>query len=215
MIASVVLVLIVSGCGSKLPVRTIRWEDDGAGYTRFYTNDSQYYGYSFWYWDDPSVDPMTTVETAVKKISGSSAHGFGIIFCVQDTNNFYRILISANGGYNIWKKVNDTWTSIQSWTQSGNINQGYGAVNTIKVTRVDTTFYVYINEQYETCFDANEFSGGKSGYYVSVGDSDYEKFPNTPVDVRFNQIQPLVVKGSFRPVGQDYAMTGFGAEEAQ
>ena len=76
-----------------IPVETIFWEPDDAGFIQLYTNDTRYLGidgWTFWKWDDLTVeDPMNYVETQVKKISGEAGMGYGVIFCFTDSDNFF------------------------------------------------------------------------------------------------------------------------------
>lgn len=185
------------GCGgsdSDLPVQTIDFKSDGNGFIQYYTNDSSKLDKGIYDTTNTNQTPMKTLETQVKKISGKPRWGYGVIFCFQDTDNFYRLLIHENGRYQIAKKVGGKYLEplIKSWTDSSALYTGYNVVNTIKVTYVpDYSFNIYFNGTLATTFtdnDVTKFSGGDYGFYVSVGKD--ENFPNNPVDVRFKQITP-------------------------
>jgi hypothetical protein len=181
---------------NRTEINTIFWEPDANGYTQFYTNDSRYLGvdgWTFWKWDDSVTQtPMQHVETQVKKISGSSGMGYGVIFCFQDSNNFFMLAIDTHQNYMIGKVVAGALTGIVDWSLSSNLNPGYDIINKVKVQKTGThTFTFYFNDQQEDTFtDSNTpfFTGGKYGVVVSI--SPNEDFPDTPVDVRFKQLAP-------------------------
>ncbi len=174
----------------SLPVETKAWVDDGEGFIQFYTNDTNNCGIGFFTNIAQVYDSMQSVEFEVKKNSGSPYVGYGIIFCVQDSDNFYRLLIVNAGYYIISKKVGGNYIPIiEDWFYTGNLNQGNGAINNIKVARDNTgKFTVYFNNNQTYTFTDATFAGGDCGYYAGIGPSNYESFPNTPVDVRFKFI---------------------------
>ncbi len=181
-------------------VTTIAWQNDGAGFTQFFTNDSSYIhtnGWSEWTWDSTVEQPMVASETQVEKISGDPTMGFGVTFCVQDADNFYVLYIDVTGWYSIGKVVSGTYTAIQAWTDadvsSTVLNQGYGyrGANNIQITRSASNrqFTVTFNGTPTTTFSDATFTGGAYGFVVGI--SADESFPTQPVDVRFKQIMPV------------------------
>lgn len=185
------------GC-SKSGGETIRWQDDGAGFIQFYTNQKTNYGKSFWRSHYPIVSPMVTVTTEVKKISGYSGSGYGIVFCYQDNYNFYRLLITNDGRYTVIVKHGNsqksTDTTLVPWplTPSANLNTGYNVLNTIQITQSSpANFNISFNGTLEVSFIDDTLEGGKYGYFVYVGPTGSENFPSQPVDVRFNQTNPI------------------------
>ncbi len=198
-LVSAVFMLLVS-CGhsnntSTPPsIQTIKWQLDGNGFVQFFTNDSQYYNYSFWdTYTQTNESQMTTVTATVKKQSGSSSSGYGIIFCSQDSNNFYRLLITTTGHYCVYAKVGGTYSAIIPWTSvpSSHLNNGVGVENEISVTQQTlNNFTVYFNGNLETTFSNTSFSGGKAGFCASVSPTT-ENFPYVPEDVRFKLSSPV------------------------
>jgi hypothetical protein len=190
---------------NDLPVYTIYWVDDGTGFFEYYTNDSGFYNYN-WYNEPNSsyLSSMTSVDIQVKKISGNSSMGYGIVFCYQNSNNMYRVSITTTGFYRLSKYVSGTWsynyndgsgwtTSSKSWPTSSNLLQGYGAVNDIQVTRAGSSFSIYFNgtvgvSTADMTFTDTAFTSGYCGGYVLVGTSAQESFPNTPVDFKYKII---------------------------
>jgi hypothetical protein len=202
----VLLALLFFGCQpgeSPGPtITTINWQEDGAGFIQFQTNDTanlginQYAYYSSSAQSAPAVYPGGTVTAVIKKFSGSAVAGMGIIFCYQDASNFYRLLLSEDGWYNIYKKVGGTYTSIQDWTSSSSISQGYGVSNTISVTQSAANNYaVYINNMTTpeiTFVDSSIPNSGEAGFYASIS-STTEDFPSIPEDIRFKLIEPVSI----------------------
>jgi hypothetical protein len=167
--------------------KTIWWEINDSSYIQFYTNDPEHCGYSFVTWSESTNYPMNMVEVKVKKISGSPWGGFGIVFCLQDFDNFYLLGIDVKGNYTIYKRENSYWTQIQGWTYSNSLNKGFDAINklTIEYDNLNARFSIYFNDTFIIAFFENSFPGGHFGFYVDVLPKDYEDFPNTPVDVQF------------------------------
>ena len=177
-------------------ITTITWQPDADGFTQFSTNDTNYIGWGEYHLTGALFNPFHSVEMQAKKLSGYSNNGYGFIFCTQDTNNFYRILITATGYYLISKKVSGSyshylggvWTTSGFWPSSGNLVTGLGNTNSIKVISTGGgNFDVYFNNVLETSFNDSTFAGGRNGYYTFIGSVNDEGFP-TPMDVRVKLI---------------------------
>lgn len=199
----VLLVAVLASCGggsgssASTPAsasQTIKWQLDGNGAVQFLTNDPQWYGYTFWdTYAQTTESQMTTVTATVAKQSGSQTCGYGIIFCYQDTNNFYRLLITASGGYSVYAKVGGTYTAIIPWTQAHTalLNNGFGVANVISVTQQSLhNFSINFNGTQETAFGDLNFTGGNAGFCIGIS-STTENFPSIPEDVRFKLTSPV------------------------
>jgi hypothetical protein len=170
-----------------LPVQTINWIVDADSFYQFYTNDSSHLGYCCFFYYGSLLSPMTEVKIQLKKNSGMSDTGNGVIFhCSADFKNFYAVLIDINGRFIISKSINNVNTAIKVWTNSVNLIKGYNKINEIRVTRdINGNFQVYFNDVHETTadFSDTEIISGYCGFYAYV--SSYEHFPNMPVDIRY------------------------------
>lgn len=191
-ILSLVLVfgLALTACdtgSSDLPVSTIEWELDGDGFTQFYTNDSQYYGYSFWSLDDNKGS--TTYEIECKKLSGSQYYAYGMIFGADNSasDKFYCVQITASGSYRVWMRNGSIRQALKSWESSDKLHTGHDTINRIKVTTSGTTYTVYLNDSQVCTVTDSSITGTRIGFFVSIGDATEESFPNSPVDARFRQ----------------------------
>jgi hypothetical protein len=182
---------------SDLPVKTIEFAPDGAGFIQFYTNDSAKLNYG-WY---QSYSSATTggaswdLSVTIRKDSGAIGYGAGCIFGYSDSNNFYRVLLAWNGGYRVDKKVAGTYSPLLDWTQTTAIATGLGQTNVVDVTYTSgSSCSILINGTSVSSFNDTDLSStGLAGFYASVGSSSYESFPNTPVDVRFKMTSPLAI----------------------
>lgn len=204
MLVGIFMVGALAACGSgggsttDVPVaaQTVKWQPDSTGYAQFMTNDTQWYGYGMWLHDSSSHEAQTSTVTAtVIKKSGANNSGYGIIFCYQDSDNFYRVLIDTLGHYTVAAKVAGTYTTVIPWSapQTATINAGYNVSNEISVTQTSPhNFALSFNGVQEVAgVDTNSFTGGDAGFYASVS-STAENFPIIPEDIRFKLTSPVV-----------------------
>jgi len=183
---------------SEIPVSTVRFlkPDDNDGTLQFRTNDPA--SYDTWYHNyrqNPNA-AMNTYEYWVKKKSGNATSGFGILFCVDNSDSgntsYYRFFITVNGRFIISKRTGSTWaTDPISWRDSPFLNTGYDVYNKLRVERVDnktnTTFNIFINDNLAASFnDDNPINGSRIGLGASASIMEREQFPYIPVDVRFD-----------------------------
>jgi len=177
---------------------TVSFSPDGKGFIQYETNDAANYGYEYWEYYTATSNPKSTVVTATAiKNSGSANYGYGVIFGHRDDKNFYRVKISENGEYDVYKIVNGKWAQIRPWSSSPNVKTGYGVANVIQVTYSTNLYSVYINDlTTPVCtFLPDNVIGtlGSAGFIAAIGTSSAESFPGTPVDVRFKMTAPIAV----------------------
>ena len=179
------------------PINTIRFLEpkDNDGAAQFLTNDPLYYNRFPWATlENPNPNP-NVYECTVKKISGCSRYGYGILFCVDDSDSnnvsYYRLFISTRGQFALAKIYENTGAADGiSWRNNSSINSGFGAYNNIRVERTDNAngaaFRIFFNNRFAAEFnDPNPLNGTKAGLVVSVNVMEMEQFPYVPVDVRF------------------------------
>jgi hypothetical protein len=193
--AAVSLALIVSCSGGGSSVETISWKSDGNGFIQYSTNDSANLGSSMGCTYSSTNSTPSVVTATVKKISGAETYGYGVLFAVTDTNNRYRVIIDCTGYYRVDMKSAGYSYTFQDWTYNAAINLGYDVENTIAVTYSAPNYSVAINGTHMVSFLADETVGisGNSGFFLSVGTSANEDFPDTPVDVRFKMTAPVSI----------------------
>lgn len=164
----------------------------------FVTNDTRFLnrnGYTFW--SVPYVnthDDFEPVTVTVRKESGRSEAGFGIVFCKQELNGksyMLTVLINGNGLYTVGKVIEGSFYYLdKGWKPSDSINRGQGVNNKISVSYDSESklFYLYINDYKVTSFSTSEnitFKNSKSGFAVVIANN--ETFPSNPVKVTFKK----------------------------
>ena len=187
----IVTLVIITSC-EFTEIVTIEWEPDETGeFRQFSTNDRTNCG-NFYVW---IADSMTTVaEVELKKMTGYNDAGYGIVFCYQDSDNYYKLLITVEGRYMVNEVRNGVSRDpmLKSWRDGAHLASGWKTVNTVKVVHDGAgKFDIYFDGVLEDFFSVDPyFSNGSVGYYAVVQSADLEYFPYYPVDVRFKLLQP-------------------------
>ena len=183
----------------KISINTTEWELDSENFNQFKTNDPKYYdSYVYCYMTNGKNlnTAGTIVEAQVNKKSGSVDYGYGIVFNAKDKDNFYKFIITTDGWCYLSVCVNSYYTTIKSWSTSPFINQGYNTINTLKVSNNLSagTYNYYINNSLVYTTSMTNYTGiGGPGFYLDIGEQDDEKFPDTPVDVRFKMLDGIAL----------------------
>ena len=125
-----------------------------------------------------ALDGMTfgdlALEVDVAQRSGPADSSYGVLFRMQDDQQFYRFDITGNGLYVIERRNSDgTWTRlVPDWTPTTALNQGLNVVNRLKVIAAGPDLTFYANDVLLTqlsdptfgsggiAFDAGTFGGG-------------------------------------------------------
>jgi Caspase domain/Glucodextranase, domain B len=111
-------------------------------------------------------DKNFVINTSFYKKSGVEGYGYGIYWGASDMDNRYTFLLSANGQYSIYKKVDGKITYLQSWTSSSAIKKGLSQTNIISIKRLGNNYEFYINDKFAKSTPFISFSGNKIGYLV-------------------------------------------------
>lgn len=106
------------------------------------------------------------IETKIKKISGIQDNGFGLIWGRKDTDNQFAFIISGNGYFKIKKERFGKETLFQDWKTHSAINQGNGALNTLKISKSYGKVYFYINGRLVHSMSSQKFPGERVGFVV-------------------------------------------------
>ena len=86
----------------RAEIVTVKWEPDEHGFRQFSTNDLRYEDHILRFCrGDSYQQPMTSVITKVKRVSGIGAGVLSVIFCFRDHENFYDFMIATNGEYGV------------------------------------------------------------------------------------------------------------------
>lgn len=199
-----------------LPIETIEWEDT-EGYRRFYTNDPEKYDTAwFQYFTNSSNNELDSLEITLKKKSGCKTWGYGIMFSIQLNNNneveaYYRLFIDSTGSYTVQIYDGNNWITLIEWTHSYSLLEGYDKENKIRIEYMSGTYFIYFNDSIANSFsDSRLQSTDEFGFMTGIGTSDYEDFPNTPVDTYYKSSKPTTIPEGKRTENNSFK-TGFGS----
>jgi hypothetical protein len=78
---------------------------------------------------------------------GDAFNGYGVVFRLQDPDNYYQFLVSGDGYYALFRKVEGSQTTLHEWKESSAIEQGFDAHNRLRVIASGDKFRFYINDQ--------------------------------------------------------------------
>ncbi len=96
-----------------------------------------------------------TVEA--RAVDGPLDNGYGVVFRLQDRENYYTFMTSSDGYYQVARVVNGNITELSTFNvDSPIVNQGIDAVNRLRVVARGNQFQFYINgEQIPVCIPNN------------------------------------------------------------
>ena len=84
------------------------------------------------------------LEVDARQVSESSGSGYGVIFRLENGDNFYSFELTGDGYYNLNKYLNGEWITLRALTRSDFINEGNGT-NHLKVVCEGSQIQVYVN----------------------------------------------------------------------
>ena len=166
-------------------------EGDKPGEFVFETNESGYsrpYGKSFWFPAGNTQSPFVDWGITVRKESGRTEGGFGIVICDVGTS-MLTVMIRIDGYYQVAEIVKGRYIPRDVWKPHPAIVRDRGNKNRINVSRASNgVFTLRINDQKITTFVDDEapiHTGGRQGYLVVS--SPLEDFPRIPLKVIFRE----------------------------
>jgi len=113
--------------------------------------------------------------------AGSYGLMFGLQYGVDLLNEGYQIIVYPNTQeYRLNKLLDGSYHMLIDWTYSSAIHQGMGT-NHLRVDRIGTVIYIYINDTLVTTFTDSSFTS--AGRDAGVRAYSYN---SAPVDVRFD-----------------------------
>ena len=116
----------------------------------------------------------------VKKESGKNGAGYGVVFgAAGDKKNYYKIMITVNGGSITQQTKNGTSNNLTEWIKTKSIKTDYDAENKITVVKENENWAIYVNDEFVHLIENPEFTGGYVGFYAFV--SENETPSETPV----------------------------------
>jgi Caspase domain len=113
---------------------------------------------------DYSQDFVLDVTT--RKIYGYDNHGYGIMFGLDDGDNYFSFIISGDGHYRYAKFENNEYIPIIEWTASEFINK-YNSTNKLTLKRNGSQLQFYINDYYVDEVSFPNVYGSKIGLKIN------------------------------------------------
>ncbi|MBN2463569.1 MAG: hypothetical protein JXB43_08255 [Dehalococcoidia bacterium] len=114
------------------------------------------------------------MEEDVRLVSGPKYSAYGLIFRLQDNDNFYYFQVSEDGRYQVGRFLNHVWSDLHSWTKSVFIETG-NTTNHLKVVCKGSQIEVYANGHHLTTVVDDSFTDGYVGGII------YASEPNAHV----------------------------------
>jgi hypothetical protein len=161
----------------------------------FETNDTSYLtddGYTLWCvkYENKS-ESFENIQVTASKESGKDSPGFGIVFLQQEYEEkdyLLTVMINTKGQYTVGKVIDGNYKSIINWKSCKSLNKGYGALNKIEVSLIDSVYMLKLNDVEVTTFAVTEsvkIQNSKWGYVAVLANN--EKFPGNPVVIKFKK----------------------------
>lgn len=125
-------------------VLTIRIEEDDL--IRWSTLDANY------------GDFYLEVDTA--HVAGPLDNLFGVLFRMEDAENFYLFMISSDGAFSLGKYVDDEWLSLVEWEPTDAIETGAGGENRLGLLAAGNEMALYVNNEELTRVQDDSFAAG-------------------------------------------------------
>ena len=121
------------------------------------------------------------LEVVTKQWEGPDNNSYGVIFRVQDKDNFYRFDITGDGFFLLSKYVDANWLTLADWTQSPAINTG-PSENRLRVAALNSHISAYVNGQLLADVTDESFRHGDIGFFAGT-------FNEPGVHVSFDDLQ--------------------------
>ncbi len=105
------------------------------------------------------------LEVDVTQVAGPPESSYGVLFRVEDGQQFYRFDITGNGLYIIERHNGDgTWTRlVQEWTPASALNQGLNVTNRLRVLASGQSLTFYANDVLLTQVNDATYADGLIG----------------------------------------------------
>jgi len=106
------------------------------------------------------------VSAQLKKKTGITNHGYGIITGRKDSKNQNQFYISGGGSFSIIKYVNGTLSYIKEWTKSSHIKKGNGVTNLLSIKKTGNKVQYIINSNVVFTSYSYTSYGDKTGFII-------------------------------------------------
>lgn len=121
------------------------------------------------------------------QVDGPHDNTYGVIFRYQDDRNFYRLDISGDGYFAVFKRKDGAWSKVQDYLETPAVNQG-NATNHLQVIAKGNQFTFNVNGETVKTFSDGDFSSGNIGLTAGT------LFDNAGVRIAFDNLNVSEVK---------------------
>lgn len=106
-------------------------------------------------------------------VAGNVSNQLGLIFRLEDENNFYFFAIGNDGYYALLKLENNSWNTLVSWTESDVVRSGSAGRNRVGVLAEGSEFTLLVNDEVVAQAEDHSFAAGQialtAGSYENPG----------------------------------------------
>ncbi len=99
------------------------------------------------------------VEVETTQVQGPDNNDYGLLLRYQDSDNFYRFVISGAGKYSLDKLKKNEWVTLVDWTSADAIHQGR-ATNQLRVICQGSTLTFFVNDTRLGDYQDSDFASG-------------------------------------------------------
>jgi len=110
------------------------------------------------------------LEVEARQEDGAKSNSYGLLFRLQDRDNFYRYDVSGDGFFLLSKFEDGQWHTLIDWTQSNFINPD---TNNLKVSAFGSDITVWANGQALGSVTDESFEHGNFGFFASTFSDPY------------------------------------------
>lgn len=121
------------------------------------------------------------------QVDGPNDNTYGVIIRYQDDRNFYRLDISGDGYFAVFKRKDGAWSKVQDYAESAAVKQG-NATNHLQVIAKGNQFTFNVNGETVKTFNDGDFSSGNIGLTAGT------LFENAGVHIAFDNLNVSEVK---------------------
>lgn len=121
------------------------------------------------------------------QVDGPNDNTYGVIVRYQDDRNFYRLDISGDGYFAVFKRKDGAWSKVQDYLETPAVKQG-SATNHLQVIAKGNQFTFSVNGETVKTFSDGDFPSGNIG--VTAG----TLFDNSGVHIAFDNPKVSEVK---------------------
>ena len=111
----------------------------------------------------------SVLEVTTRQWEGPDNNSYGVIFRLQDKDNFYRFDITGDGFFLLSKSVDGKWLTLVDWTSTPAINTGQ-AENDLRVSALGAKISIYANGRFLAEVEDESFRHGDIGFFAGTFD---------------------------------------------